>query len=296
MKTVKTMKTLYITDLDGTLLGSDMKLSKFTKEVLEKSGRQGVAITFATARSLSSAKVVIEGAQFSEPAIIYNGVFVVYPDTGEKLFRNVFSEYQISSWMHFFLERNMYPLCYAIVDGKERVSWLQGKVNTGIERYIISRNGDKHLYCASSLEELFMGEIYYFTYIGTRAQLVKVADEAIALEEGQVLFQQEIYDKDEYWLEIVPKGVSKANAILKMKEIMGFQRIVVFGDGANDIPMFEVADECYAMDNAVPELKRIATGVIGSNVEDGVAKWLNNVLEENNIETKRSESGELLGH
>ena len=190
----------------------------------------------------------------------------------------------------------MYPLCYAIVDGKERVSWLQGKVNTGIERYIISRNGDKHLYCASSLEELFMGEIYYFTYIGTRAQLVKVADEAIALEEGQVLFQQEIYDKDEYWLEIVPKGVSKANAILKLKEIMGFQRIVVFGDGANDIPMFEVADECYAMDNAVPELKRIATGVIGSNVEDGVAKWLNNVLEENNIETKRSESGELLGH
>lgn len=48
----------------------------------------------------------------------------------------------------------------------------------------------------------------------------------------------------------------------------------MFGDAVNDISMFEAADECYAMENAVPELKAIATGVIGSNNEDGVARWL----------------------
>ena len=35
-----------------------------------------------------------------------------------------------------------------------------------------------------------------------------------------------------------------------------------------------MSDECYAINNAVDELKEIATGIIGSNNDDGVAKWL----------------------
>lgn len=51
-------------------------------------------------------------------------------------------------------------------------------------------------------------------------------------------------------------------------------RVVSFGDAINDIPMFRISDECYAVANAVTELKEIATGIIDSNEEDGVAKWL----------------------
>ena len=49
---------------------------------------------------------------------------------------------------------------------------------------------------------------------------------------------------------------------------------MVFGDGMNDLDLFEAADEAYAVENAVPELKAAATGIIGSNNDDGVAKWL----------------------
>lgn len=49
---------------------------------------------------------------------------------------------------------------------------------------------------------------------------------------------------------------------------------MVFGDGKNDMDMFEIADECYAVENAVPELKAMATAVIGGNDSDGVARWL----------------------
>ncbi len=38
--------------------------------------------------------------------------------------------------------------------------------------------------------------------------------------------------------------------------------------------MFEISDECYAVKNAMPELQGIATGIIESNDNDGVAKWL----------------------
>lgn len=87
------------------------------------------------------------------------------------------------------------------------------------------------------------------------------------------IFQKDIYS-GEQWLEIVPKSVSKANAILQLKEYLGIDYIIAFGDGKNDIDMFEIADEAYAVENAVEELKAIATGVIGSNDSDGVAKWL----------------------
>ena len=85
--------------------------------------------------------------------------------------------------------------------------------------------------------------------------------------------QQELY-RPEYWCEIMPAKASKANAIRKLKEMRGCSRVISFGDAINDIPMFEISDECYAVENAVDELKAVATGVIESNEEDGVAKWL----------------------
>ena len=53
-------------------------------------------------------------------------------------------------------------------------------------------------------------------------------------------------------------------------------KVVVFGDGKNDVDMFALADEAYAVENAVSELKGLATAVIDSNNNDGVAKWLKN--------------------
>jgi hydroxymethylpyrimidine pyrophosphatase-like HAD family hydrolase len=38
--------------------------------------------------------------------------------------------------------------------------------------------------------------------------------------------------------------------------------------------MFEIADESYAVANAIPALKAIATGVIDSNDQDAVAHWI----------------------
>ena len=59
-----------------------------------------------------------------------------------------------------------------------------------------------------------------------------------------------------------------------MKEMLGCDRIVCFGDHLNDLPLFAIADERYAVENAEEALKKIATDIIGGNDEDGVARWL----------------------
>ena len=69
-------------------------------------------------------------------------------------------------------------------------------------------------------------------------------------------------------------NASKATAVLQLKEHLGCEKVVTFGDGKNDREMFEVADECYAVSNAVEELKAMADGILQSNNEDSVAAWL----------------------
>jgi hydroxymethylpyrimidine pyrophosphatase-like HAD family hydrolase len=88
---------------------------------------------------------------------------------------------------------------------------------------------------------------------------------------------RDTYNKEIINLEIYHKSASKANAINYLKIYFHFDKLVSFGDNLNDIPMFEVSDECYAVSNAVDELKDISTSVIGSNLDDSVAKFLNNL-------------------
>ena len=61
---------------------------------------------------------------------------------------------------------------------------------------------------------------------------------------------------------------------MQLKQKLECDRLVVFGDGKNDIDMFQMADKSYAVANAHDDLKQYATEVILSNDEDGVARWL----------------------
>jgi 5-amino-6-(5-phospho-D-ribitylamino)uracil phosphatase len=53
---------------------------------------------------------------------------------------------------------------------------------------------------------------------------------------------------------------------------------VVFGDGINDLDMFAHADHAVAVENAVPELRAVASEIAGRHDEDGVVRWLTAAL------------------
>ena len=72
----------------------------------------------------------------------------------------------------------------------------------------------------------------------------------------------------------MPLEASKSNAIRQLQSMLNCEKLIVFGDGKNDIDMFQMADERYAVANAHDDLKEYATEIILSNDEDGVARWL----------------------
>ena len=123
----------------------------------------------------------------------------------------------------------------------------------------------------TSVSDLYKGQLFHYTCIDEKEKLELLYTKY--KDRFPCVFYLDMYTK-EYWLEIMPKGVSKANAISELKEMLGCDRVVVFGDNYNDLPMFKMADEAYAVENAVEEVKKAATAVIGSNEEDGVAHHL----------------------
>jgi 5-amino-6-(5-phospho-D-ribitylamino)uracil phosphatase len=267
------VKILYVSDLDGTLLRSNEKMSEYTIKTINGLIDNGMCFSYATARSLSSASIVTKSLITNIPVIIHNGTFIVNVYTKEKLLFLHFTEEEKARIINIFDKYPIYPLVYGFINDEERVSWITNKENAGIKGYIDSRKGDKRLRPIKTKEELYNGKLFYFTCIGERKELIDIYNHFKDSNEFTCTLQQELYKK-EYWCEIMPKKATKGNAILTLKEKLKCDRIITFGDSVNDIPMFKISDESYAVENAVDELKKYATGIVMSNEKDGVAHWL----------------------
>lgn len=266
-------KTLYVTDLDGTLLNTHDRISDFSIRTINEMVDKGMIFTYATARSLVSASKVTEGLNANIPVIAYNGAFIFQPSTGEILSKEDFNDEERSYVKEILVKHGISPMVYAFVDGVEKVSWIPANENDGVKRYLSSRKGDKRFRSVEDIKSLYSGDMFYFTCIGEKEELQPIYDIFSKDDRYRCTIQQELY-RPEYWCEIMPALASKSHAIKKYKEMWGCEKVISFGDAINDIPMFEMSDECYAVENAVPELKKIANGIIASNENDGVAKWL----------------------
>lgn len=264
------MRILYVSDLDGTLLRSNEKTSEYTNDVINRLTEKGMLFSYATARSLITAKKAASGINTKIPLIVYNGAFVIDNLTEEILIANYFDD-KAAFILDDLFANKVYPIVYAYIDGKEKFSFVPPLCSDGMNRFLDSRKGDIRTNAVSAVNDLKSGNIFYITCIDKPRKLKPLYEKY--KDSCHCVYQTDIYTKEQ-WLEIMPQNVSKANAIKQLRSLLQCDKLIVFGDGKNDIDMFQLADESYAVQNAHEALKRIATGVIPSNDEDGVAKWL----------------------
>lgn len=264
--------TLYVTDLDGTLLRSDTTISEYTVNTLNRLiCEEGVMFTYATARSFVSASPLVRELDLCCPAVIFNGVFVVDPKTGRHIIENVYSEECQRLAREFFIQEDLAPLVYSNIAGRERVSYLESRFDD-VASYVNSRKNDKRLRPVRDYGELFEGDIFYFTLIDPKS--TEPLDKVFTPENGFARnVQRDTYD-DMIWYEIYDKSASKANAVLQVKELLRADDLVCFGDNLNDISMIKVSDTGVAVENACGELKALSDAVTDSNNNDGVARFI----------------------
>lgn len=271
-------KTLYVSDLDGTLMRSDETLSDFTIETINRLIGQGLAFTYATARSIGSARPIAGRLKLELPVITRNGAVLADNTDGHVIEKSVFTAEEVEFLKTRLPEVAEFGFVSCFLGDRMVRTWLPGKHSPGLQGYIDYYEKDPTLVRADGPETLYCGEPGYVTLIGEREEIAPLYERMREYTGWECLFQKDTY-RDEYWLEICPQNCTKAKAIRKMKEKYGFEKLVVFGDALNDVPMFRIADEAYAVDNARPEAKKAATGILGKNDEDAVAKFLAEAMD-----------------
>ena len=263
--------TLYVSDLDGTLLDSSGKLRPRTADMLNRFIESGTLFSYCTARGLATAGEITSALHLTAPISLMNGVFIYDPVTKTFPVKNIFGEQQRELLRRAITENAETPMIFSLIDGKERMSYIEGAEN--LKAHLSRRKGDKRRRPVSGHVSLFDGEIFYAAFIDPKNKAA--LDEVFTEENGfRTACYTDTYPPYQQWYEVFPASAGKANSVLKLKQLTGADELVCFGDNANDLPMFEVSDRCYAVGNAIPELKARATGVIGTNDLFGVPEQI----------------------
>lgn len=86
---------------------------------------------------------------------------------------------------------------------------------------------------------------------------------------------------DGYWYKFTRKGVTKENAITQVCSAcdLSYKDIIAFGDDYVDIRMLKLSGIGVAMGNAIDQVKEAADIVIGSNDEEGIAAFIENISD-----------------
>ena len=267
------MKNLYITDLDKTLLRSDLTVSDYSVKVWNRLAEQNIKLTVATARSAPKTLELLKDLKLHHPLIVMDGAMIIAPD----------GDVMHCSALHSAMTEEILACGRRL--GIE--PFVIGRDKEGIERFCYARTNqlqkqllheyrnDKRLQHFSRLKALH--ENVKIVYIDQKAPLEALQemlrerfDDAI-----EIKFAKDPYI-DGYFLTVLHPDGDKAHALKKLLE-MGYDdlQITAFGDSHNDIGMFAIADRKIAVANAVEALKAVATDILPhTNDEDGVARYL----------------------
>jgi len=263
---------LYISDLDGTLLTNTATLSATSKDLLNKAIANNINFTIATARTPATAVNILEGLNITLPIITMNGSAIYDIKNNKYLYYSTIDNELLPPLQALIKEENINAFIYCMKDNHlfvyhnklthpYQISFYNERISSSFKTFI-----EKPLppNC----------EVLYFTIMDYENKVNLLYERIKNIEGLSITKYRDTYNKDIINLEIYHASSSKASAINYLKNYFHFDKLITFGDNLNDIPMFQISDECYSVENATDELKKIATGIIGANTEDSVAHFL----------------------
>jgi len=267
--------TLYITDLDGTLLTPQARLSDFAIQTLPRLMRDGLHFTIATARTWQSSRIVLKDIlPLSAPAVLLNGALIYDTQTDEYVQKAIIPKERVLALLDAMRAHGQTGFLYSIREGFIRPYHEDISGRPFLQTFMAARTGYYNFTSTPDLGLYADEEIVYLTMQDRLEALAPLREAVKALPEIACVLYEDSYTPGIWYLECCSHTATKGNAVRFLRERYGYDRIIGFGDNLNDIPLFKACDGTYAVANAKEELKAMATGVIGSNEEDGVVRFL----------------------
>jgi len=268
-------RTLYVSDLDGTLLGGGGLLTAATREALAGVLQDGLDFTVATARSPRTAFAALDGLPLAVPLVAYSGATAVDPAERAPLWWEHFDARALGPLVSAALAAGVTPLVFWLDGGEDRVSWVRGAETSGVDAFLESREGDPRLAPVDGWDEVDHDRGFFVSIRGEYPVVRRLSRmiRAISWGTGCSLALAGSRESGVGVLDVTASTATKGTGVRRLAEEHGFTRIVAIGDGANDLPLFAEADESWAVAGADEDVKSIATGVLDDG-EDAVARFL----------------------
>jgi Cof subfamily protein (haloacid dehalogenase superfamily) len=274
-------------DLDGTLLSPAGEVTKRTRDAVHKALAAGMLVCFATGRNWTESRTVIEAVEHYASAVFAGGAMVVDTERDVTLHRMMMDP------------ALAVELCRCFEADGHAVLALQDTVAAGVD-YLVT--GEAALNEATTM---WMGITHakvrrvprlgeydhrHTIRVGIVASREEVQRSTRRLDEtfGDRIVHQSLYvpTYGVEVLEVFDPAVNKWQGILHVARHHGIEpaEIIAIGDDVNDIPMLTSAGLGVAMGNARPEIKALAKKVIGANTEEGLARFLEELVEQHKVE------------
>ena len=272
--------TLYICDLDGTLLRSDATLSDFAREGLNQLIDAGACLTVASARGTAGMRSLLAGVRFQLPVIELNGAFVSEMQSGRHVASSVLSEQDACGALEVVLSTEVDPII-STWDGRRDRVHFGSRTNDSLSWYVEEkrRYRDPRLAPCDDLLAIARAEavaqITTFTPDREAAALSDRLRGAISAE-ATVHAAGNLYWPGWTEVTIQHRAAEKGAAVPALLEACEIRdaEVVACGDHLNDLGLFAAATHSIAPANAHPTVLESATEIVGSNDEDGIVRHL----------------------
>lgn len=258
-------KKVLVLDIDGTLTNSKKEMTPKTRDVLLEIQKQGHIVVLASGRPTGGLRMITEALDFPKYGgytISYNGACVTHTTTGETVYKNILPDY-VPQWMGEYAWDHGLGMCTYI--GNE---------------LLCATPPDRYIEKETALNQFTRRQIDSFEPLMRTTNFYKVlltGNPVLAAEHERRLARRfmgrlAVYRSEPYYIEVMARGVNKADAIAGLLERLHMERedTIACGDGLNDLTMIRYAGLGVAMGNAQQPVKEAADVITGTNDEDGL--------------------------
>ena len=252
---------LLASDYDNTLLNTEVArtpgvptphLSRRTREALERFMDQGGRFALATGRALASIAKFIDEVPTNCPAIICNGAALYDFRKGEYL-------------DCIFLEEDVRRYCQEILDASPGTAMEAYPLESVIHAVRPNRFTKQH-------ENLTLTSVQAHDSLlevpGPVTKMMFENDHQVLLGIQEILLRQswigscEVFFSAPTLLELTRKGANKGGMVRRLAKRLGVRHVFCAGDEANDIPMLTLAEEGFAPENCIPEVRACGATIV----------------------------------
>jgi Cof subfamily protein (haloacid dehalogenase superfamily) len=274
-------------DLDSTLLSPTGEVTPRVKDAVRRALGAGLLVCFATGRNWTESQDVLDALEHYPTAVFVGGAMVI--DTHQRVtLHRTMMEPKLAGEVSAYLEQAGHTALALQDVGTAGVDYLvsgSAELNAATKAWMAVTSAKLH-----RVPSLAQYPHEHTIRLGICAEPDEVRRVKAKLEArfGGRLFCQNLmvptYGVEV--LEIFDPAVNKWEGVLHVARRHNIrpEQIVAIGDDVNDLPMIRNAGLGVAMGNARPEVQAAAKRVIGTNREEGLAVYLNELVDQYEVE------------